>query len=283
MEFQSTFLANRLLIIESLAENELHTGQRLEDSLSANCRTTSFGLELKAVSHRQELLDYLADIARRARDAGLRPIVHLDMHGTRKLGLRLLPSGEYLSWPDLAKACRDIVEASDNNLIVVMAACHGFNAAVEIRIRDLTPFTYLIAPSTTVSAGQVDAAFTEFYRTLLATGDFDETWEHLPPQYNVLDCEALLLVSYARYVLENCKGKGKRQRLERLLTTFKNSAPGVDLSSNRQQLRQLIRPSKASFERFRGSFLLADRPSNHGRFAATFEHALKLVEQGRQL
>ena len=155
LHLSSVININSLIWITSLEPNETGTMNRVHDDLQPYL--LSIGLPFHAVGPRSgsELLACLDAIAKRAKD-GLRPIIHFDTHGSRKDGLYIAASREFVSWQKLVEKLRAINVETGNNLCVVSAACFGMHAIMETNIGNAAPFFALIAPENTVTFGFVE-------------------------------------------------------------------------------------------------------------------------------
>lgn len=87
------------------------------------------------------------------------------------------------------------------------------------------------------------------------------------------------------YLREGCKGQGRKDRIERLLQEFLESAAAhkVDEATARKIIEEYTQPNEAAFERFKNRFLLADHPLNRGRFDASVRYEEALEKAGRDV
>ncbi len=265
---------NTLIVLESLGDRELHTGTWLVDDLSAELRRQKIAIGFGTVRDRREFFGTLEGIRRNAADLGRRFILHIDAHGSQRDGLRLEPSGEFVAWSELADACREINEASLNNLVVVLASCHGFHAVLNVTIKDLTPFCTLIGPTGIIHAGLIQETFSKFYRKLFDTNDFSAALSDLPPEFQVFHAERILVNAYFGYLRDRCRGKGRRERVERMLSEIVDRGVPLKLNVARKELKALTRPDAAAFDQFKRAFLMSDHPTNADRFPSTHDDLL---------
>jgi len=73
--------------------------------------------------------------------AGMTPLLHLDMHGSRDDGLAIESAGESIRWPILADALRQINAVSRNNLCVLSRVCFSFCAVSQSGVDILAAVT----------------------------------------------------------------------------------------------------------------------------------------------
>jgi hypothetical protein len=278
MKFTSVVTTNELVVLESLADDEEKTGTFLAQDLESTCRDKKFRLSFGRVDtvdeFRQNMLKLTADAA----DRGVRPILHLEIHGAEHSpGLVFLPSKEILLWEDFAALTRELNAATLNNLVVVMAVCHGYESILAVKIAELTPFCVLIGPTEAVTNRQIKAAFGAFYRELLDRSDVLKAGEILPDSYLVYDCERIFATGFTKYVRDKCLGAGKQERLDALLAAAAAARPDLDVHRVRKYLEESIGPSERDFQRFRARFLMSDHPDNANRFQLGFEDVLETL------
>lgn len=72
-------------------------------------------------------------------EQGLRPVLHVDTHGTLADGLLLAPSGERTSWADLVEFLRNLNIAMANNLTCVFALCFELHLYKEVSLKEGAP------------------------------------------------------------------------------------------------------------------------------------------------
>jgi hypothetical protein len=262
LHLSSGLTVNSLIWISSLEPNERGTTDRVHDDLQPYF--VSIGLPFHSVEPKStsELLAALDAITKRAKD-GLRPMIHFDTHGSKRDGLYIAASHEFVSWQRLVDRLRPINVATGNNLCVVSAACFGLHAITAISIGSPAPFFALIAPENTVSFGFVERRTVPFYEAVFRGLNVVSAHEqNLAPDFKLFLCEKMLLVGLTKYVRNYCMGKGREKRIEELLT----QAVAVGLPNtpeNRQLARRTakkhIRPDQALIDRYVQTFLVGKK------------------------
>ena len=276
---------NKLFVVQSLHDTELQTGQRLvEGTLEPKLKGLGLGLTYVKVSNRAEFFAAMDDIWRQCAESNPRiyPILHLDAHGKAdRTGIAMLPSGEKVTWDELAEKCRSINVECHNNLIVASGLCHGLLSITSVNMRDSAPFLAVVGPEETVTAGEIDVGFPSFYRELLQSGELATAMSHLSSKFGLFLADRLFLRAFSAYLRENCKGEGRDARIERLLADFLQStaAHKIDEHTARRIIEDFTQPNPASFDRFKRRFLMSDHPLNANRFAITFEMALEAADR----
>lgn len=275
---ETVVAVNGLVILESLPPEERQTGSLLYEDLLHHSDRLGFRLAYYRVETKREFLHQMAAVAQEARRGGLRPIVHLEIHGEKGQGL-VLASGERVAWDELADLSRAIIETTDNNLVMVMATCHGYEAIKGIvTFREVTPFTFLLGPDQEVKSGDIEQAFGEYYRTLFERADFESATEFLPANYDRFNCEKAFALAFAHHILTDGTNSRRQARTEAIVSKARQLAgPNLDLKAYRRHAKEAIKPSPKWFNDFRRQFLLTDRPANRGRFTLAFADVEKIV------
>ncbi len=157
---------NRIIIIDSIPNGEVSTANELfNDKLRWN---VLFGdcpsVERVQLSNKLEFVNRLNTIYSQCIQEGLKPIIHLEMHGNTE-GL-VLSSGEYIGWMEVLASLRTINVASKNNLILVIAACYSARLFEIVPVHQHAPFWGLVAPLHEVFPDDV-RQFSTFYEELL--------------------------------------------------------------------------------------------------------------------
>jgi hypothetical protein len=279
LHLSSGLNVNSLIWISSLEPDEKGTTDRVHDDLQPHF--ASIGLPFQPVEPKNadELLDGLDAIAERAK-AGLRPMIHFDTHGSKRDGLYIAASREFISWQQLVGRLRPINIATGNNLCVVSAACFSMHAIMEIDIGSPTPFFAMIAPENTVNFGFVERRTIPFYEAVFSGVDVVSAHEqHLAPSFKPFLCEQMLLVGLTKYVRNHCMGKGRKKRIEDLVT--KAVAGGLPNTPHnrkvaRQTAKQVIKPEQGLIERYVQTFLIGKKVD------VTIKQIIDLAESRRQ-
>lgn len=278
-EFMTSVTTNALVVIESLAEDERKTGRYLTEDLGALCLVKKFSVYRFELGSSAEFRVATQNLVKRAREDGLRPILHLDVHGlSDKSGLLFHPSRSTMKWDEFGDLMREVNRATKNNLLVVMGVCHGYSAILGTNIKKLTPFCILIGPGAEVTNQEVLRGFGPFYRALLDHGSITDAIAFLPPSYGQYSCERLFANLFARHIHDNCTGKGRQQRVESLVTQARAVNATVSLRNLRRAAKKRTEPDSATFEKFRREFLMSAHPENHDRFSVTFKDVVSFDE-----
>ena len=264
---------SKIYVCEALQDDELSTGMQLaRDTLKLLCDN----MEAYKVSDKREFMAFMNRVELQTREQGVFPIIHLEIHGN-KSGLGL-PSNETIKWDELSDICRAINEHCSNNLLVVLAVCHGYHLVLQVNITKLTPFCSLIGPTDTVLDTQIAEDFPIFYKTLLNSNDLDLAFSTLGEPYRLYSCEELFAKSLVAYINEHCRGRGRQARVEELLTKVNQFPSELSIGDKRKLIEELIEPDIDKLEVYRNKFLMADDPKNKEKFTATVDELIKHTE-----
>jgi len=211
-----------------------------------------------------DLLDAISALCQVARD-GARPVLHLDMHGDKKLGLQVING--FVDWETLGQALRHLNLATNNNLVVVGGACHALSAIRSVDIRSATPFFALLAPDEVVKSGFLEERVVPFYEELFReAGSLDTAYRKLGLPFKYFHCEQLLARVLARHIKDGLQGKSLQERRERLLTEIFQGRGGDAQNALRQArafLKGNLQPTQNLVDRYAAVFLCG-RPCSFG-------------------
>ena len=276
--FSTAQTYNKIYVCEALPDNDLSTGIQLaRDTLKPLCDTKGVGLETYKIRDKPQFMIFMNRVKWQARAQDIFPIIHLEIHGLEDKSGLYLPSGEIIKWDEFSDSCRAINEHCSNNLLVVLAVCHGFHSVFQVTITKLTPFFSLIGPTKAVCVGQIERDFPKFYRVLLNSCDLTSAFCILGDPYQFYLCESIFVNGLIEYINKYCRGKGRQERVEELLTKVKQSPSGplILTGDARRLIKGLIKPEAGDLENYRIKFLMADDPKNKGRFTATLDNIIE--------
>lgn len=273
LTFDSRFTNNAVYILDGLKSSELQTAQHLYEELGdLKYETETPYCSIIPIASRAELFSALDQI-REFCVEGVRPIIHIEAHGGKSTGIVLGNNEEQVSWGELAIRLGKINEATTNNLGVVMAGCFGLYAIQPITITKPSPFYFLIGSDEKVLAGEIDDVMKKFYRVLFQSNSLQIAMKQVDERFKQFHVEKMFCVAFGRYIKQQCIGQGRRARVEKLLSELvENGMPRnrENLRNSRRTLKQLVRPSKAAFDKYAKLFM-------HGRYAITYEQLYAFV------
>ena len=258
LQIKSQFTFNSIILVSSPRKDEDGIPRRIAEELSTlSCSSNNFFFDHKDIVNKDALRKVLYDIEGKCQ-RGLRPILHLDMHGDRSNGLEIGRNGEMVSWKEIIEWLRPINIRLKNNLVLIITACHGLYVIEPISIREPTPLFCLIAPQEEIKFHEIDDAIGPFYRELIETRSLDKAFEKLSGSFRYFHSEKMLIISMAKYVRRYCMGHGAKERLEVLLTEALKSKQ-QNTKQNRKYFRKMakafIKPKQDLLDRYAKIFL----------------------------
>ena len=274
---------NYVFVLQSVTPVEPQTGANLyRGTIKPICDRDGQGCDFREPASPAELVAILKEIEVGCRTRGWLPLLHLDTHGDDIRGLRIEPSGRYLSWDDLGAHLRMINRACANRLVVVVAACDGIAALSCMADVDVfqraAPFYHVVGPDDLVTAPALERAMHSFYRGILSsTSIHDAVAAHRPPFQEVL-VEGIFFKSMLTYLHDQCMGSGLERRIQRLLPAKIAYERRAGRVPNPQQIlqsaRRTLRAEAFDLEKYKRQFLMADDPRNVDRFKVTLDELL---------
>ncbi len=281
-------LFNKLWVIESLPENELKTGKalvegQLEEAKRAN---PDLSVAFEQPQTKEELINLLEKIWDEAISSSLYPMIHFECHGCPD-GIGVA-NHELVTWEDLRKILIEINQACRLNLMIVLAACNGAHLIKVATKMDRAPFWAIIGPEVEVTAGELEKNFGEFYKVFFDKLDGDAAIEALNQgvtrqdrKYHFLSSIGLFIKAYTKYYMDYCRGKGKRDRVENLVTQAMQDSQvrhrGVNWA--RKKVKQGLGAKDAHFNKMKNRFFFIDLfPENASRFPLNHDDVLEKIK-----
>jgi hypothetical protein len=277
---------NKLWIIESLADGELKTGTRLHDDLFHSIKEEHPNLivSLEKPTSKDEFIHCLKVIHQDVVENKNYPLIHLECHGCENgLGLS---NKEIIEWGEIRDLLIKINFACEINLLVVVAACKGAYLIHTATQLDRAPFYAIVGSEQEMKAGEIQADFTEFYKSFFQSLNGNEAIEALNRQakktnriYHFVGAEILFLKAFRKYHQDHCTGKAKNSRLEDLVTKAMTmpevNQMGVNWARNKAK-EWFKNEQEPAFDRMKERFFgLEDYPNNKARFTINYVDVLQ--------
>jgi len=265
-EFQSGFHLNGLFWATSLQPEDRGAANRVIEDLATFFEKISLPFQVFEPRNSADFIEYLDHLVTLAR-CGARPILHIDMHGSKHNGLQIGTTGEYVPWKSVFEKFRAINIETQNNFCVVATVCFGTNILNGLDVRKATPFYMLIAPPHTISSAFIEDRIRKFYCEVFGGKSFIKPYkQHLAEAMELFHSEKALLTILARYVRDSCRGKGGDARREYLLTGLINRGFQNDRKSRRiyrKSIKTMIKPTQRLIDDCVSTFLMG-RPVSFG-------------------
>lgn len=264
MEFYSKAAFNSLEWITSLKDSERGITSRILEDVEPLFTRRGLPFRLHEPQTAADLLSTLKAIASRA-SMGMKPIIHLDLHGSKNTGISVEASGEAIDWPTLANGFRTINAATKCSLTVVSGACFSFHAVSAVDITMIAPFYLMIAPEEEITGGELEGNLAHFYRDLFEGRDIYTTMgARFGNRIRAFHCEKMLAYVFYDFINEAGVGRQKKRRIEDYVSRAVADGTGSD-SETLRRLRdlagELVKPSEELLVRHGTVFLGGRSPS----------------------
>ncbi|MGS4991011.1 hypothetical protein ACVDG9_23805 [Roseibium sp. RP-7] len=261
LTISETLETNSIVWIHSLPENEMGPTRRILEDLEGLSIADGFQLIEHSAENRTEFESVLSKLAADATN-GLRPILHVDAHGTADEGLLFAPSGDRMSWTEVIELLRVLNVATANNLTCVFALCFGLHLYKQVSLKEPVPAYLFIAPPSEISVGFLEAQTLAFYREINRTNNVTAAFQStLDENMELIHCQGLFFKALLRYISTYCTGRERRERQEKLVTAalkskgiFKPSS--AQLKAVRRQIREFLKPEQKLIDKFAPEFLI---------------------------
>ncbi len=274
LKYNTRFLNNSVFFIDCLSDGDFQTARRLfEDVIHFTDPKLGPRCEYFKISSKQDLVSLLGGIAEQCRQ-GLKPILHFEAHGSILAGLEIGNQKEKITWTELIPALRAINTATKNNSGVVMAACFGLHIIKPVSIHEPTPFFFLIGSESELYATELEAQLRKFYETIIRGNSLNNAMDCLSDKFKCYHSEKYFLIAMGRYFKQQCMGKGRKARVERLVTEInqQQARSRKELKKIRNQIKNGIKPSPEVYFKYAHNFL-------HGQITATFTEFMSFLRR----
>lgn len=236
---------NRIYVIESLPDGEEKTGTELHNDLLRlqGLKYDGFESSLLEPKDKAEWNTVMNVVLDDTKNKGVSPILHFEIHGSAdKTGL-VLASRELVTWQELRAILEAINIASQMNLFVTLAVCHGAYLLTQYHLNQRA-FCYGILGSFDVlRVSDLKIRFHEFYQELFESFDIPKAYQRLlianpgvQTDYECVSALELFFKVYRNYILEEVENSERvKQR------ALDAAAAGGIVLTTRQQRRAFQR------------------------------------------
>lgn len=277
---------NKVWVIESLRAGDMETGKSLYNDvlLPLSHSNPDLHVEIDCPVDRDALFGALERVEKDCK-RGLFPILHFECHGNKE-GFQL-GNDEIIEWDEIRDALIQISIASNLNFVIIVAACNGIHLINVCTQLDRAPFWAVIGPEEEVMELEVKRDFAAFYRKFFECLNADDAILALnrgihgrDRPYHFLSSIGLFRRAYIAYHTSSCQGKGKKARLENLVTQAMRDPKCNALGVNK--IRRLIKgklsQEERHFQKMKKRFFLMDLyPKNLTRFPITYDDIISTL------
>jgi hypothetical protein len=276
-----TSRVGQIWIIESLRENDRHTGIIIRDHLLDLFLAADMKVEVtfRQVASAAELFASLEALRADVAKTGRYPILDIECHGLADYSGLALSDGSTASWDELKPYLQAINFASRFNLFLVLAACNGGYFAQAARLHELGAVLAYLGPSTEVGDLELVNALKAFFTELFRARDVSDAIIALhtaEPKFPFFytTAEGFFRAAGEGY-LRPLTPKVRRQRARELVYKRRLAGDRHPPSIN-EMLRRLAARERSLFGEFRRVyFALDDFPENAERFPLTYSDLVR--------
>lgn len=261
LTISETLQTNAIVWVHSLPQCEMGPTRRILEDLEGLTGTGGFPVFEYKVGNRAELNEFFHQLTIKA-EHGLRPMLHVDAHGTVDRGLLLAPSGEWIGWSEIIELLRGLNVATANNLTCVFALCFGLHLYKHVKLKKPVPAYFFAAPPSEISVGFLEEQTLAFYRETIQTSNVTAAFKKtLGANMQSFHCQGLFLEALLHYIRNNCMGRRRKVRQEQMLTSILMrdgimNPSSAQLKETRQRVREVLKPGQNLIDHFESTFLI---------------------------
>ena len=274
---------NTVIIVQSLSDSELHTGDRIKEDLDTYNSAFPHGvsIELVNVASKSEFLIVLQDVEKLAKMKPCLPVLHIEAHGAQDHQGIIFSSGDFCGWSDVKPHFTAINIATKLNLLIVFSLCYGAHFAEHLAPPDRALCWGLVGPTKAEKGSYLLESFSAFYREIFQTGDGTKAIRELNNNASNNDLDYFFTSAsmffkdvYKRYIESRCSDKAYEERASKLRKRFKkDNAPRIPSRGNLK--RQFKSSERHYFEKFKKNFFMIDLfPENAERFKVHYSEVI---------
>ena len=246
---KSEFYVSKIFVIESLTEDDRHTGTSLyEDIIERSLmRRPKLGCKLMRPGGYTEFVNCLDEVLQEAKLSDGFPYIHFEIHGSRDYVY--LTNGHKMPWELLYGHLQLINLMSRNNLFVSFATCHSTSILSYINPNKTAPFYGFVGPRHEILEGDAEAYFVDFFKTLIDTESMSETIKRVSSGEDITDskcdffhAESLFDTFYNKMFVEPTMNNDNFEKLtNQLFRNICNSWPDVFQKKSIPEIRAMVR------------------------------------------
>jgi hypothetical protein len=281
----SGFHLSRIVVVESLEPHERRTGEELTDFINQLVDAAAAGVraEYRVCDNALEFKALVSSLAAEARQTGSVPILHVECHGGKNIGLEFRNSS-VLSWDELSLTLLELNVATRFNLVAAFSACYGAHFLSQLDSVNPSPCYAMIAPTDSVFVYELLAGFKVFYSTFFSNRDAGTAVDALTQVdlsegswYSTLS-EFWFERVIVGYIETHCTTQEMKQRALRMRRELQSRGVTMDLGKLKRNLALLNREQLTG--KFFDKFFMTDSiPENRIRFLPVRDRVtLKIAE-----
>jgi hypothetical protein len=274
---------NNISVVQSLSDNDLHTGTKVKDDIDLYNFAYGRGLniELFDANTKREFIDIIASLTQKALNEASFPLLHIEAHGSSDQQGIILKSNEFISWTDIKPHLINLNAATRLNLLVVFSLCHGAHFTSHLTPSDRAPCWGLVGPTKALKGSQLLGSFSAFYKEVFASGSGAAAVEKLNESspkgdidYHFTTATTFFINVYRNYLKDHCTERAYGDRAHAIRKKLKKSNL-AKVPSIGELRRKLKSTQKDFFEKYKVKYFMIDLfPENENRFKVIYQDVM---------
>lgn len=247
------FSFNKIFVLKSLGESDTFADDLYYNTIVPSCENVGLVKELIELYDKS---DWDKAIEKICQDKLSHPLIHFEMHGDDKKGLKLR-LGDYIPWAKVIDDLRRINVRSGFNLVITMATCYSTFLAYHIAmVKKPAPYLISITANKKVLPDVTYAMYSIFFKELIRTSDLHGALKKVEKEYPCIPTQFALIT--VPFLFEDAwTGIAKLyEKKEDVVRHFYHILPEV-------QDRELLREE---FESYKEGFVYNCTPENLNRY-----------------
>lgn len=293
LEMDARLYFGKIHIIEWLGPGDLKTGWALFDELQPAGLVSAPPIDVGfcRVQSRAEFVAAIRATAEDFQSSGKLPLLHVETHGSSEG----VGSADYegLTWSELMLELIPLNQLTGLRLWVVLAACEGIWGLKMAQPATRAAFLALLGPNQPISAGKLQDALLQFYRTILREKNgnaailaMNEAVSPEPATFSIVNAEMLFKEVYAAYVRDRCSDSELARRVDdmsraaarQFFAEHRAEMPRESEQQFRALARQYLEAIDERFAETKRHFFFTDLfPENEERFPITLDECRNAV------
>jgi hypothetical protein len=272
---------NTIVILDAIPEGELNTAHNLKEDLEDISYYVAQNLIVRyyRLNNISDLQWGINEIWKEIKSEGIKPWLHLEGHGiSDESGFVFADKKTPCSWTQLKQIITPINIELHLNLMLILASCFGGTFASAIETTDRAPILGLIGPAREVTAGELQNAFSIFYKTFFTTLSLGQALDALDQNtssglYYRVSAEKFFYLVWSSYKRNYCTEEALEARANKLYQQGKKmNLPKYVTAKQIKSDLQVREPD--FFKKFRDTYFMHDLfEENKERFPVTYEQA----------
>lgn len=270
------FSFNKIYVIESLDPNERHTGKELYDDLIARMPYihSELKVDYKEVNTLQEWDTLMGDILDECINAGIIPILHLEIHGESSGKGLVTNSKELISLEHVGNQFREINIATGCNLFLTLGVCKGLYLLFNMHMDKPMPFIGAIGSFDSILNYDIYIRYYDFYDTFFRSLDIASAYvalqkanPALDSKYRYMPADEIFYKNYQEYLNNKCSDDALKVRAKETIAALNCTNRHERRLKEKQFIQQEKKDRAKYFREHTATFFMTDEfPENKERF-----------------